>query len=78
MEYMDTGFEKLTSILNSLVIEMNRYLQETDILESMTKGKTIVIQKDTSLPNNYRTHNVPTDDQESIHSMPLGRIYTIR
>ena len=36
--------------------KVNRYLEETDIRESMTKGKTILIQRDLqkgTAPNNY-------------------------
>ena len=40
-------FKKLTSIHDRLAIKMNRCLQETDIPQWMTKGKTIMIQKDT-------------------------------
>ena len=50
--------KKFTSIHGRLVIEMNRCLQGTQVPEWMTKGKTILIQKDPSkgtTPNNYRT-----------------------
>ena len=38
--------KKFTSIHDRLAIEMNRCLQEADVLEWMTKGKIILIQKD--------------------------------
>ena len=43
---MDSGFTKITSIHDRLVIEMKRCLEETNIVKWMTKGKTILIQKD--------------------------------
>ena len=39
-------FKKLISIHDRLAIKMNRYLQEADISEWMTKRKTTLIQKD--------------------------------
>ena len=41
-----SGFKKFTSIHDRLAIEMNICLQETEILELMTKGKINLIQKD--------------------------------
>ena len=46
--YMDTGLKNFTSIHNRLAIEMNWYFEETDILEWMTREKTMLIQKDSS------------------------------
>ena len=48
-------FKKLTS--NRLAQEMNRYLQEAEVPDWMTKGKNTLIQKDLSkgiAPNNYK------------------------
>ena len=39
-------FKKFTSIHDRLALEMNRYLQEAQVPDWMTKGKTILIQKD--------------------------------
>ena len=47
-------FNKFTSIHDRVAIERNRYLQETDIPQWMTKGKTSLIQKDTQKGT---THN---------------------
>ena len=50
-------FKKFTSIHNRLALEMNRCLQDAQVPEWMTKGKTTLIQKDPSkgtVPNNYR------------------------
>ena len=50
-------FKKFTSIHDRLSLEMNRCLQDAHVPEWMTKGKTILIQKDPSkgtTPNNYR------------------------
>ena len=43
---IDTSLKKLTSIYDRLAIEMNRYREETEIPEWVTKGKTTLIQKD--------------------------------
>ena len=50
-------FKKFTSIHGRLVLEMNRCLQDAQVPDCMTKGKTTLIQKDPSkgtAPNNYR------------------------
>ena len=50
-------FRKFTSIHGRLALEMNRCLHGAQVPEWMTKGKTTLIQKDTSkrtAPNNYR------------------------
>ena len=50
-------FNKFTSIHERLALEMNRCQKEADVTEWMTKGKTILIQKDLlkgTTPNNYR------------------------
>ena len=50
-------FKKFTSIHDRLVLEMNRCLQDAQVPEWMTKGKTTLIQNDPSkgtAPNNYR------------------------
>ena len=39
-------FEKFTSIHDRLALEMNRWLQDTQVPDWMTKGKTTLIQKD--------------------------------
>ena len=46
--YMDSGFKKFTSIHDRLAIEMNRCLEEAEMLEWMTKEKeeTTLIQND--------------------------------
>ena len=58
-KYIKHGFwfKKFTSILNRLAPEMNRCLQDAQVLDWMTKGKTTLIQKDPNkgtAPNNYR------------------------
>ena len=49
-----------------MTFEMNRCLQETDMPKWITKGKSILIQKDPppkkKTPQQIQTHNVPTDD----------------
>ena len=50
-------FKKFTSIHDRLVLEMNRCLQDAQVPDCMTKGKTTLIQKNPSKgtdPNNYR------------------------
>ena len=50
-------FKKFTPIHDRLAVKMNSCLPEADIPEWMTKGKTILIQKDPlkgTVPNNYR------------------------
>ena len=50
-------FKKFTSILDRVALEMNRCLQRTYAPEWMTKGNTILIQKDPSKgtdASNYR------------------------
>ena len=50
-------FKKFTSIHRRLALEMNRCLQDVQLPELMTKGKTTLIQKDPrkgTAPNNYR------------------------
>ena len=50
-------FKKFTSIHDRLALEMNRCLQDTQVPDWITKGKTTLIQKDPSkgtAPNNYR------------------------
>ena len=50
-------FKKISSPSTRLAIEVNRCLQDAQIPEWMTKGKTALIQKDPSkgtAPNNYR------------------------
>ena len=50
-------FKKFTSIHERLVLEMNKCLQTAHVPEWMTKGRTILIQKDPNqgtAPNNYR------------------------
>ena len=58
-------FEKFIPIYDRLAIEMNRYLEETDIPEWMNKGKTTLIQKDPTqkgITSNNCRHNMPNDD----------------
>ena len=50
-------FKKFTSIYDRLALEMNRCLQDAQVPDWKTKGKTTLIQKDPSkgtAPNNYR------------------------
>ena len=50
-------FKKFTSFHDTLALEMNRCLQDAQVPDWMTKGKTTLIQKDPSkrtAPNNYR------------------------
>ena len=50
-------FKKFTSIHDRLALEMNRRLQDAEVPDWMTKGKTTLIQKEASkgtVPNNYR------------------------
>ena len=54
MEYMNSEF---TSIHDRLALEMNRCLQDVQVSDSMSKGKTTLIQKDPNkgtAPTNYR------------------------
>ena len=43
MACMDSGFKKLTFLHDRAAIKINRGLQETDIAERKTKGKTNLI-----------------------------------
>ena len=50
-------FKKFTSLHGRLGLEMNKCLQDAQVPEWMTKGKTILIRKNPSkgtVPNNYR------------------------
>ena len=50
-------FKKFTSIHDRRALEMNRCLQDAQVPDWMTKGKTTLIQKDPNkgtVPNNYR------------------------
>ena len=50
-------FKKFTSIYDRLALEMNKCLQKAHLPEWVTKGRTTLIQKDSSkgiAPNNYR------------------------
>ena len=50
-------FKKFTSVHDRQALEMNRCLQDAQVPEWITKGKTTLIQKDPSkgtAPNNYR------------------------
>ena len=50
-------FKKFPSIPDRLALEMNRCLQDEQVPDWMTKGKTTLIQKDPSkgtAPNNYK------------------------
>ena len=50
-------FKKFASIHDRLALEMNRCLQDAQVHDWMTKGKTTLFQKDPSkgtAPNNYR------------------------
>ena len=50
-------FKKFTSIHDRLALEMNRCLQDTQVPDWITKGKTTLTRKDPSkgnAPNNYR------------------------
>ena len=54
---------------------MNRCLQEADVPNWMTKGKTVLIQKDSlkgTTPKQLQTHNVPTYDVENTNSTNKG------
>ena len=53
----DFWFKKFTSIHGKLALEMNRCLQDVQVLEWVTKGRTTLIQKEPSkrtASNNYR------------------------
>ena len=55
----ETGFwfKTFTSIYDRLALEMNRCLQDEYVPDWVTKGKTLLIQKDPikgTAPNNYR------------------------
>ena len=50
---------------------MNRCLEETNIPERMTKGKTTLIQKEP--PQQLQTHDVPIDDVENTNGTNQGR-----
>ena len=50
-------FKKITSIHERMAQQLNKCLQEANIPEWMTKGKSTLIQKDTrkgTIPSNYR------------------------
>ena len=50
-------FKKFTSIYDRQALEMNRCLQDAQVPDWITKGKTTLIQKDPikeTAPNNYR------------------------
>ena len=68
-------FKKFTSIYDRLALKMNRCLQDAQVPDWMTKGKTTLIQKDPSkgLPKQLKTHNLFTDDVENINSTNKGR-----
>ena len=70
-------FKKFISIHGWLAQELNRCLQGAQVPEWMTKGKTTLIQKDSSkgsAPNNYIvwstswSNNLPTNDVENTNS----------
>ena len=44
--YMDDGLKKFSSIHHRMVLKMNRWLEEPDISEWMTNGKTTLILED--------------------------------
>ena len=44
--YMDSDFKRFSSIHDKLAFELNRYLEEKNILEWMTEVKTTLIQND--------------------------------
>ena len=51
-------FKKFTSIHDRLALDMNRYQQDAQVPDWMTKGKTTLIQRDLNkgtAPSNYRT-----------------------
>ena len=53
----DFCFKKFISIHDTLALQMNRWQQDAQVPDWMTKGKTTLIQKDPSkgtAPNNYR------------------------
>ena len=53
-------FKKVSSIDDRLALEMNKCLREAHVPELMTKGETILIQKDAfkgTASNNYRPIN---------------------
>ena len=57
---------------------MNKRLQGAHVHESMSKGKTIFIQKKNwakNISKQIQTHNLPTDDVENINSTSKGEIY---
>ena len=66
-------FKKFTSIHDRLAIKMNRCLQETEIPEWITKGKTALIQKGiTPHFQQLQIHDVTTDDVKDINSTNKG------
>ena len=56
----------------TMVIELNRYLQETDIPERITKRKTTLIQKDPEKEPLSNTYNVLNDDVENTNDTNKG------
>ena len=64
---------KFTSIHDRWEQEINRYLQRSHVPEWLTKGSTILIQKDPGkgTPKQLYTHNLPTE--ENIDSKNKGR-----
>ena len=68
-------FKKFTSVHDRLALEMNRYLQEADVSEWMTKGKTTLTQEDPlkKRSKQLQTYNVPIYDVENTNCTNKGR-----
>ena len=74
MEYIGSGSRNSPQF--RLALEMIRWRQGAHVPEWMTKGKTTLIQKDTSkgtVPNNYRPITCLSNDVENINSTNKGR-----
>ena len=66
-------FKKFTFIHDRLAIEMNRYLQEIDIPEWITKGMTTLIQKDPWKGTALNKYRPITDDVKNTNGTKWGR-----
>ena len=68
-------FKKLTSIHDSLALEMNKCLLWAHVPEWMTKGRPHWYKRTQkrNRPKHLQTHNLPTNDLENINSADKGR-----
>ena len=65
-------FKKFTSILDRLALEMNRCTQGTHVPEWMTEGKTTLIKKTQSPPQQIQTYKLPSYVVEKTNGTEKG------